>query len=106
MNLAKFFRMMVARNGVEPADASLFSTLSCILNDLTDFSWPLIYLRSRDRHANRGLESRVQNRRGKGPTAIEHSAVLALQRKSPSISEPSIGTLLPKKMATAVEQNA
>jgi len=40
------------------ADASLFS---CTFNDLTDSRWPPKYVRSRGRHANRGLESWVQS---------------------------------------------
>jgi len=45
-------------------DASLFrATLRCTLNNLTDSRWPPKSLRSRERHANRGLESWVQNQR-------------------------------------------
>ena len=38
----------------------LFSaTLCCVLNSLSDFGWPPKYLRSRERHANRGWKSWV-----------------------------------------------
>ena len=44
------------------ADASLFrATLCCTFNDLTDSRWPPNYLKSRERHANRGLETWVQS---------------------------------------------
>jgi hypothetical protein len=43
-------------------ERSLFrATLRCTLNNLTDSRWPPKSLRSRERHANRGLESWVQN---------------------------------------------
>src|SRR5438132_14274407 len=50
--------MMVARDGVEPPTPAFSDNLS-------DFRWPPKYLRSRERHANRGLKSWVQNRRRK-----------------------------------------
>ena len=41
-------------------DDSLFSTtLCCSLNNLSDSRWPPVSLRSRERHANRGLKSWV-----------------------------------------------
>src|SRR2546425_2510648 len=48
--------------GTELTDiASLFrATLCCSLNDLRDSGWPPKSLRSRERHANRGLKSWVQ----------------------------------------------
>src|ERR1700730_4774209 len=52
---------MVAREGVDPPTTSLFSAgLYCSLNNLSDFRWPPKYLRSRERHANRGWKSWVQ----------------------------------------------
>ena len=49
--------MLMARQ-----NASLFrSTLCCSLNNLSDFRWPPKYLRSRERHANHGWKSWVQN---------------------------------------------
>jgi hypothetical protein len=53
---AKFFRMMVAREGVEPPTPAFSATLCCVLNNLSDFGWPPKYLRSRERQENRGLE--------------------------------------------------
>ena len=53
---------MVARDGVEPPTPAFSATLCCSLNDLIDSRWPPKYLRSRERHANRGLESGVQKR--------------------------------------------
>ena len=44
--LNKFFRMMVARDGVEPPTPAFSATLCCSLNDLTDFRWPPKSLRS------------------------------------------------------------
>ena len=50
--------MLMARQ-----NASLFrSTLCCSLNNLSDFRWPPKYLKSRERRANRGWKSWVQNR--------------------------------------------
>src|SRR6266567_662992 len=60
-NLAKCFEMMVARDGVEPPTPAFSATLCCIFNNLSDFRWPPKSLRSRERHANRGLESWVQS---------------------------------------------
>src|SRR5207244_10798773 len=37
------------------------ATLCCILDKLSDFRWPPKYLRSRERHANRGWKSWVQS---------------------------------------------
>ena len=43
-------------------ESSLFSaTLCCVLNNRSDFRWPPKYLRSRERHENRGWKSWVQN---------------------------------------------
>jgi hypothetical protein len=56
---AKFFRMMVARDGVEPPTPAFSATLSCSCNNLSDSRWPPNYLSSRERHANRGLKSWV-----------------------------------------------
>src|SRR5271167_2392802 len=53
--------MMVARDGVEPPTPAFSATLCCTFNDLTDSRWPPKSLRSRKRHANRGLESWVQS---------------------------------------------
>jgi len=44
---------MVARDGVEPPTPDFSDNLS-------DFRWPPKYLRSRERHANRGWKSWVQ----------------------------------------------
>jgi|HubBroStandDraft_6_1064221.scaffolds.fasta_scaffold363897_2 hypothetical protein len=42
--------------------ASLFSATLCrVLNNFSDFRWPPKYLRSRERHENRGWKSWVQN---------------------------------------------
>jgi hypothetical protein len=50
-------RLMLLK-GLETPAASLFSaTLCCVLNNLSDFRWPPKYLRSRERHENRGWES-------------------------------------------------
>src|SRR6266436_1837334 len=48
--------MMVARDGVEPPTPAF----SGVLNNLSDFRWPPKYLRSRERHANRGWKSWVE----------------------------------------------
>jgi hypothetical protein len=45
------------------------SRLRCTLNDLRDFRWPPKYLRRRERHANRGLESWAQKLTHKGVKA-------------------------------------
>ena len=59
---AKPFRMMVARDVVElPTPA--FS------DNLSDSRWPPKSLRSRERHANRGLESWVQSVLARATTA-------------------------------------
>jgi len=44
-----------------PGGMSGALTLCCILNNLSDFRWPSKYLRSRERHANRGWKSCVQS---------------------------------------------
>jgi hypothetical protein len=50
----------------EPADGSLFgATLCCVLNNFSNFRWPPKYLRSRERHENRGWKSWVQTPLGK-----------------------------------------
>src|SRR5438309_9677298 len=51
---------MVARDGVEPPTPAFSATLCCVLNNLSDFRWPPKYLRSRERHENRGWKSWVQ----------------------------------------------
>src|SRR5438128_6088657 len=63
----KSFGMMVARDGVEPPTPAFSATLCCVLNNLSDFRWPPKYLRSRERHANRGLKSWVQKQAQKAP---------------------------------------
>ena len=40
--------------------ASSVLSLCCVLNNLSDFRWPPKYLRSRERHENRGWKSWVQ----------------------------------------------
>src|SRR2546428_10769131 len=55
--------MMVARDGVEPPTPAFSATLCCVLNNLSDFRWPPKYLKSRERHANRGWESWVHIQR-------------------------------------------
>jgi len=63
--------MLMARQ-----NASLFrSTLCCSLNNLSDFRWPPKYLRSRERHANRGLKAWVQKQAQKAPQPRQNSAV-------------------------------
>src|SRR5438874_9607609 len=62
---------MVARDGVEPPTPAF----SGILNNLSDFRWPPKYLRSRERHANRGLKSWVQTLAQKAPQPRQKSAV-------------------------------
>jgi hypothetical protein len=56
------------------------ATLCCSLNDLSDSGWPPKYLRNRERHANRGLESWVQKPGRNLPdcfcTAIETARVM------------------------------
>src|ERR1700719_1044750 len=50
---------------VQRVERSLFSaTLCCVLNNLSDFRWPPKYLRSRERHENRGWKPWVQNQGG------------------------------------------
>jgi len=49
--------MMVARDGVEPPTPAFSG-----LNNLSDFRWPPKYLKSRERRANRGWKSWIQNR--------------------------------------------
>jgi hypothetical protein len=52
---------MVAREGVEPPNASLFSVgICCSLNDLRDSGWPPKFLISPQRRDDHGLESRVR----------------------------------------------
>src|SRR5436853_4778637 len=69
------FGMMVARDGVEPPTPAFSSTLCCSLNNLSDFRWPPNLLRSRERHANRGLKSWVQSRIGKSPRLMVTGAL-------------------------------
>src|SRR5438128_12305533 len=70
----KSFGMMVARDGVEPPTPAFSATLCCVLNNLSDFRWPPKYLRSRERHANRGLKSWVQNHCRDGVPALAGSS--------------------------------
>ena len=52
-------------------ERSLFSaTLCSVLNNLSDFRWPPKYFRSRERQANRGLESWVHQEALIGPTSM------------------------------------
>src|SRR5438309_5773794 len=52
------------------AERNLFSaTLCCVLNNLSDFRWPPKYLRSLERHGNRGWKSWVQTVLAKATTA-------------------------------------
>ena len=65
------------------------STLCCILNNLSDFRWPPKYLRSRERHANRGWKSCVQNprRRGRQPCILTRlQRIKICQKRTRSIS--------------------
>ncbi len=57
-----------------------------ILFDIDELKTTESYLRSRERHANPGLKSWVQNRRGKRPTSGADSPILALPRSGKSIS--------------------
>src|SRR5271157_1249149 len=66
--------MMVARDGIEPPTPA-FSALCCTINDLTHSRWPPKYLRSRERHANRGLESWVQNQPGRSSPFLGNSGL-------------------------------
>jgi hypothetical protein len=57
------YPLRVSEHTKVPPAASLFSaTLCSVLNNLSDFRWPPKYLRSRQRHANRGWKSWVQDR--------------------------------------------
>src|SRR4051794_20815911 len=56
----------LARDGAEPPTPAFSVLLCCVLNNLSDFRWPPKYLRSRERHENRGWKSWVQTPLGKG----------------------------------------
>jgi hypothetical protein len=58
---------VVARDGVEPPTPAFSATLCSVLNNLSDFRCPPKYLRSRERHANRGSKSWVQKQAQKAP---------------------------------------
>jgi hypothetical protein len=57
-----------------PVTSFFSATLCCVLNNLNDFRWPPKYLRSSERHGNRGLKSWV------------HFAAPLLRRASASLA--------------------
>ena len=67
----KLLKSMVARDGGEPPTPAFSGSL----NNLTDSRWPPKFLRSRERHANRGLKSWVQKQAQKAPQPQQNSAV-------------------------------
>ena len=65
----------------EVVERSLFSaTLSCSLNNLSEFGWRPKYLVSRERHADRGLTKWVQNNRPKISKVAKTSLVMNRER--------------------------
>src|SRR5436190_24090242 len=58
-----------------------FQTTYSSLNNLRDFRWPPKSLRRRERHANRGLKSWVQEHAPKTPLPAEFSGFTFRQRK-------------------------